>query len=128
MRMRGSSVHTRAFFLAVMLTASFVTAAAQDKSDKNAAVYGRAPRMVVPFTSFDFGDVYKGEALSQIFVIKNEGNADLNVELSATCSCEITWVDRIIAPGKEGRAQIEVDTSSQAGVTKKFAILHTNDP
>jgi hypothetical protein len=36
-----------------------------------------APKAVTPFTSFNFGDVYSGEVISQIFVIKNEGDSDL---------------------------------------------------
>jgi len=117
------STSKRTFVIAVMLAISCVPAYAQDK---NAPV--RLPRIVVPYTGFDFGDVYKGEVVSQIFVIKNEGDADLNLEFTAACACESTTSDRVIPAGKEGKAQIELDTSSQAGVTKKFAILHTNDP
>jgi len=113
------------FLLIVMLAIQCVPLFAQDK---NAAPRVRVPRIVVPFTGFDFGDVYKGEVVSQIFVIKNEGDADLNLEFSAACSCEITNTDRVINPGKEGKAQIELNTSSQAGVTNKFAMLRTNDP
>lgn len=39
-----------------------------------------APRAVTPFTSFDFGDVYTGETISQIFIIKNEGDAELQIK------------------------------------------------
>jgi hypothetical protein len=39
-----------------------------------------APKMVAPFTSFNFGDVYKGEVISHIFVIRNEGSADLQIK------------------------------------------------
>ncbi|MFP5264293.1 MAG: hypothetical protein ACLGJB_20610 [Blastocatellia bacterium] len=39
-----------------------------------------APKMVVPFNSFNFGDVYKGEVISHIFVIRNEGTADLQIK------------------------------------------------
>jgi len=39
-----------------------------------------APRTVTPFTSFDFGDVYTGETISQIFVIRNEGDAELQIK------------------------------------------------
>ncbi|HSB07953.1 MAG TPA: hypothetical protein VLM38_00465 [Blastocatellia bacterium] len=39
-----------------------------------------APKAVTPFTSYDFGDVYTGELISQIFVIKNEGDAELQIK------------------------------------------------
>jgi hypothetical protein len=39
-----------------------------------------APKIVMPFTSFNFGDVYKGEVISHIFVIRNEGSADLQIK------------------------------------------------
>lgn len=38
-----------------------------------------SPKAVAPFTSFNFGDVYTGEFISQIFVIRNEGDADLKL-------------------------------------------------
>ncbi|HJZ67856.1 MAG TPA: hypothetical protein VKF81_07035 [Blastocatellia bacterium] len=38
-----------------------------------------APKAVTPFTSFNFGDVYTGEVISQIFVIKNEGDSELRI-------------------------------------------------
>lgn len=38
-----------------------------------------SPKAVTPFTSFNFGDVYTGEFISQIFVIRNEGDADLKL-------------------------------------------------
>ena len=38
------------------------------------------PKAVVPFDSFKFGDVYKGEIISQIFVIRNEGSAELQIK------------------------------------------------
>jgi hypothetical protein len=89
-----------------------------------------APRAVVPFTSYGFGDVYKGETISQIFVIRNEGDADLIVkDFAGACGCEVLSVDKLIAPGKEGRARIEISTASQpGGELFKLATLHTNDP
>jgi hypothetical protein len=38
-----------------------------------------SPKAVTPFTSFNFGDVYTGEFISQIFVIRNEGDAELKL-------------------------------------------------
>jgi hypothetical protein len=88
-----------------------------------------APRAVVPFTSFSFGDVYTGDVISQIFVIKNEGNADLLIgDFKAECGCTIGRADRSIPPGKEGTVEVEVQTISQSGLINKFATLPTNDP
>jgi len=88
-----------------------------------------APKAIVPFTSFSFGDVYTGEVISQIFVIKNDGDADLLIrDFKGDCGCTVTRSDRIIPPGKEGTAEIEVQTVSQAGLINKTATLHTNDP
>jgi hypothetical protein len=89
-----------------------------------------APRAVVPLTTYGFGDVYKGETISQIFVIRNEGDADLVIkDFVGACGCEVLNVDKLIAPGKEGRARIEINTASQpGGELFKLATLHTNDP
>ena len=38
-----------------------------------------APKAVTPFTSFNFCDVYTGEVISQIFVIRNEGDSELRI-------------------------------------------------
>ena len=38
------------------------------------------PKAVTSVTSFDFGDIYAGEIISQIFVIRNEGDAELQVK------------------------------------------------
>jgi hypothetical protein len=88
-----------------------------------------APRATAPFTTFDFGDIYKGEIISHIFVIKNEGNADLVIkDFAAGCGCEVTSSDKLIPPGKEGKAQLEINTATQLGQIMKPATLHTNDP
>lgn len=88
-----------------------------------------APRAYVPIASYEFGDIYKGEVISQLFVIRNEGDADLRIEsLSAGCGCSVIDSDRVIPPGREGKAELQVNTSSQSGQINKIATLHTNDP
>src|ERR1044071_9259863 len=88
-----------------------------------------APRLVTPFTSFSFGDVYRGEVISHIFIIRNEGSADLLVkDFVAGCGCSVANADKVIPPGKEGKAELEVNTATQAGEIYKTATLHTNDP
>lgn len=88
-----------------------------------------APRAVTPFTTFSFGDVYGGEVISQIFIIRNDGDADLQIKgFIAGCGCAATRWDSVIAPGKEGTATLEVQTVSQSGGIFKTAEMHTNDP
>ena len=73
--------------------------------------------------------MYKGEVISQIFIIRNEGDADLQLkDFEAGCGCSVARSDKLIPPGKEGSATLEVQTVSQSGEISKTATLHTNDP
>jgi hypothetical protein len=88
-----------------------------------------APKAVAPYTSFNFGNVYKGEVISHIFVIRNEGSVDLQIkDFVVGCGCSVANADKVIPPGKEGKAELEVNTATQAGEIYKPATLHTNDP
>lgn len=116
----------------VYLTAVVLILALQARAQQltsESAKLPPAPHAFVPFISFDFGDVYKGEIISHIFVIKNEGTADLLIkDFVGGCGCELVSADKVIPPGKEGKAQIEVNTAGQFGQISKPATLHTNDP
>jgi len=97
--------------------------------NESAAFTAPAPRAVVPYTSFDFGDVYAGEVISQIFVIKNLGDGELQIQsFKADCGCTIARSTEVIPPGKQGTAQLEIKTVSQSGLISKSAIMRTNDP
>jgi hypothetical protein len=88
-----------------------------------------APRAVVPYASFNFGDVYTGEVISQLFVIRNAGDADLQIrDFKGDCGCTVVRSDKVIAPGQDGVAEIEVQTASQFGFINKMATMQTNDP
>lgn len=116
----------RRSLMLLVCSATGLTIAAGDVTPATARP---APKAVVPFTSFAFGDVYRGEIISQIFVIRNEGDADLEIrDFKAGCGCEVTRSDKVIPPGKEGTATLEVQTVSQSGEISKTATLHTNDP
>lgn len=88
-----------------------------------------AARAYVPVDSYDFGDIFKGELISQVFVIRNEGDAELKIDSVTTgCGCSVINSDRAILPGKEGKAELQVNTTGQSGQINKSASLHTNDP
>ena len=111
----------------VYLTAVVLILALQARAQQ-LTTEASAPHAYAPFTSFDFGDVYKGEIISHIFVIKNEGTADLLIkDFAGGCGCEIVSSDKVIPPGKEGKAIIEINTATQFGQISKPATLRTND-
>lgn len=88
-----------------------------------------APRTVVPYTSFSFGDVVRGELISQVFVIRNVGDADLVIkEFKGDCGCTATRAISVVPAGKEATVEAEVQTVSQSGQIAKTATLRTNDP
>ena len=88
-----------------------------------------APRAVTNSIGFNFGDVYRGEIISQVFVIRNDGDAELKLtDFKTSCGCEVTSWDKSVPPGKEGEATLEVQTVSQSGEITKTATLYTNDP
>jgi len=88
-----------------------------------------APKAVIPYTSFDFGEVYSGEVISQVFLIKNVGDADLRItDFKGDCGCTVVHTEKVIAPGHEAIAEVEVQTVSQTGMISKMAMMRTNDP
>jgi hypothetical protein len=64
--------------LAAPLVAALLTSQVlAGQSGGAAAPAVNAPRAVVPFNNYDFGDINRGEIISHVFVIRNEGKADL---------------------------------------------------
>lgn len=124
-----TAIRTQLVRRSLILLICSVTAIAPATGASTRITAPGAPKAVVPFNSFKFGDVYKGEVISQIFVIRNEGDADLQIkDFEAGCGCSVTRSDKLIPPGKEGTATLEVQTVSQSGEISKTATLHTNDP
>jgi len=118
-----------AIFICVAIVAEAQSPSISRPSKPNSPNSPAIPRAVIPFNSFNFGDVYTGDLISQIFVIKNMGDADLEIkDFKGECGCTVVHSERIIPPGKEGIAEIEVQTISQSGIISKPAMMHTNDP
>lgn len=64
---------TISFLIAACLLAWVRPACAQQVAEA-------APKAVLPVVTYKFGDVNRGEAISYIFAIKNEGTADLVIK------------------------------------------------
>lgn len=89
----------------------------------------KAPVAVVDEPVYDHGQVSQGEEVRHDFVIRNEGNADLQiVEVRPACGCTVAEYDKTIPPGGSGKVHAVVDTSDfDGGISKGLTVL-TNDP
>jgi Protein of unknown function (DUF1573) len=117
------------FVAALALVCSTGSSVVKAQQSNGATGEPRLPRAVLPVTSYSFGDIYKGEMISQVYVIRNEGNADLIItDFISNCGCEVVQADRLIPPGKVGTARMEINTANQFGSILKTATLRLNDP
>ncbi len=77
----------------------------------------------------DVGTIAKGEKIVHDFVLRNDGNAPLEItEVRPACGCTVAEFDKTIAPGQTGKVHIVLDTSTFAGAIAKGVEVLTNDP
>lgn len=77
----------------------------------------------------DAGTVPKGEKIVQDFVLRNDGDAVLEItNIQPACGCTVAEFDKSIAPGKTGKVHASVDTSTFNGAIAKGLTVFSNDP
>ncbi|HSP33341.1 MAG TPA: DUF1573 domain-containing protein [Thermoanaerobaculia bacterium] len=120
-----------ALALLVSLNAALVFGAEEAKAQKNetTAAAEKAPRLTVVEPVKDFGTIPKGDKLDWTFLVKNTGNADLQI-LSArpSCGCTVADWDKVVKPGETGKVSAHVDTTNFTGPIAKAITIDTNDP
>ncbi len=88
-----------------------------------------APRVAVAETSRDFGKVFENQAMGHTFVIKNEGDAPLQVEdVDPDCACTVADYDRVIPPGGQGKLTLTIKPYSVMRNFLKKTKVQFNDP
>lgn len=86
------------------------------------------PRARVAEPVFDAGVVAQGDPVPHAFVIRNEGDAPLEIrDVRPTCGCTVAEFDATIPPGGEGRVHAEVETVNFQGPIAKPVTVYTND-
>jgi hypothetical protein len=111
----------------VALTAAISFAADQPAKAKKEAE--KAPRLTIVEPVKDYGTIPKGEKLDWSFVVKNTGDADLQIIAAKPgCGCTVADFDKVIKPGETGKVTAHVDTTAFAGPIAKSVTLETNDP
>jgi hypothetical protein len=87
------------------------------------------PKVVIPQTTYDFGEVLQDKDLGYTFTVNNTGKAPLKIlEVDPDCACTVPSYDKEIAPGTEGKITLRLKPFS---VTKKFTKktkVRFNDP
>jgi hypothetical protein len=108
----------------MILVFTFSVGAKENKS--NAA----APKLTLASPDHYFGAIKPGTPLKHDFVIKNTGDANLEIKTVAPgCGCTSSAFDKVIEPGKEGKITLEIkNTESYKGEVTKNATVTTNDP
>jgi hypothetical protein len=87
------------------------------------------PRAVMPDPVYDAGGVAKGEKISHDFVIRNDGEAPLEIsDVRPACGCTVAEFDKVIAPGETGAVRAVLDTMTFDGPISKAITVFTNDP
>ena len=77
----------------------------------------------------DVGIVPKGDKVVHDFLIRNDGDAPLQItDVKAACGCTVVDYDKTIAPGQTGKVHAEVDTATFNGAISKGVTVFTNDP
>jgi hypothetical protein len=88
-----------------------------------------APKAVAVEPIKDVGTVAKSEKVVHDFLIKNEGDAVLEItQVRPSCGCTVAEFDKTIAPGQTGKVHIVLDTSTFSGPIAKGVQVITNDP
>jgi hypothetical protein len=88
------------------------------------------PKMVLAETEYDAKLNPPGGTISHEFVVRNEGDDNLELEVVPGCGCTVINYDRSIAPGKSGVIIVNVDLyEAWAGrAVNKAVTVSSNDP
>ncbi len=87
------------------------------------------PKAVVAEPIKDVGTVAKGDKATVDFIIRNDGDAVLEItNVQPACGCTVAEYDKTIAPGQTGKVHAVVDTATFSGPIAKGVSVFTNDP
>ena len=87
------------------------------------------PKAVVAEPVKDAGVIPKGDKITHDFIIRNEGDAVLEItNVQPACGCTVVEFDKSIAPGQTGKVHAVLDTTDFGGPIGKGVTVFTNDP
>jgi len=105
-----------------------VRATLVDYTARRVAVYLPKPKIVIEPMEYDFGETMQGEVVKHTFVVKNLGDAPLEINARPSCGCVTPYYDKVIEPGKAGKIEAELRTAGFRGAQIKTIQVTSNDP
>jgi len=76
----------------------------------------------------DAGVVQRGQEVTFEFVVRNRGDAPLELAVHPSCGCTVASHEATVAAGESGRITLLLRTATLAGDVRKGVVLQTNDP
>lgn len=88
------------------------------------------PRIVVDEPHFKFGEQHNNQTIDHAFVIRNEGDATLEItNIRSTCGCTVGEVtSRSIPPGGTSKISGRYNLRGRRGTQRSVLTVETNDP
>ncbi|HKI79369.1 MAG TPA: DUF1573 domain-containing protein [Ignavibacteriaceae bacterium] len=98
--------------------------------EKRQSVLTDIPKITFSDTTFDFGDVKKGEVVSHNFTIVNRGNSTLEIKrIRTSCGCTAALLNKTkLEAGESGVIHVEFDSSIENGSVSRIIEVISNDP
>ncbi|MCL2072584.1 MAG: DUF1573 domain-containing protein [Marinilabiliaceae bacterium] len=102
----------------------------EDYSKWTAEQLAKAPVIEFNETVHDFGQIKKGDKVTNIFVVKNSGKSNLNLrKVSSSCGCTVTQpAKNDIAPGESTTITVTFDSRGRSGRQNQAITVLSNDP
>ncbi|HPO17234.1 MAG TPA: DUF1573 domain-containing protein, partial [Candidatus Hydrogenedentes bacterium] len=91
---------------------------------------GPAPKVTSPEPVFEFGDVDADQKVEHDFIIKNEGDAPLDIKnVKTSCGCTVAQPEKKnLAPGEETKIKTTLTLKGRQGAVSKTVTVESNDP
>lgn len=113
----------RVLFLCFAFSFAISTLAQSQTDDNKGAI------ITWEVTSYEFGDIYKGDKVQHTFKFTNTGSSPLiitNVEVTCGCTIPKGWPRDPIMPGNRGELQVQFDSAGKFGRQNKVVTVVSN--
>jgi len=115
---------------AVLILLLSMQSLSQEKSSDKAPHFPLPKLEFIGNTTFDFGDIYRGQKVTHLFTIKNSGNDTLLIKnVSASCGCTAAMASTsVVPPQLTSKLNVTFNSEGFGGHAQKTVTVISNDP